>query len=529
MGSPSGGRGKTHHVNREFLLNAAFLVLVNGLIKPFYVFGIERTIQERVAPGEYGLYATLFSFSFLLFMVNDFGIHYFNNRMVARHPQLIGKLFYNTLMLKGLLTLAFYGLVFLAALVRGYEPEVYHLIFFIALNHVFISLVAFLRSNISGLGMYRTDSFISTLDKLLLIGACSVLLWSPIFSSTAGGGKFKIEWFIHAQNLTWLITASVAFWVVKKQVKKPLHFRPNWPLLVLILKKSAPYALAVFLMTAYTRFDIVILEWLLPDGRHEADVYAAAYRIMDALNMVSYLLAGLLLPMFTVLLKNPGATRGVDSSLRDDKAPPQTPQGQATQTPQTHQTLNLLRLSLQLIWAGMVTVSFACFTYRTELMHWIYPEKGTDYYGEVLGPIILTLVPFSGIFIYSTLLTANNSLRKMNWLFVSGIVVNLALNFLLIPPMKAVGAGFSAFFTQAFVLVGMMFLAKKEMQLPFAPRQFFKILGFLVLVGCANWALYQWQGPDWLLKFGAAIATGLLLAFLLRMIHLKSIFVTMKK
>ncbi|MCC6727110.1 MAG: polysaccharide biosynthesis protein, partial [Saprospiraceae bacterium] len=52
-------------MNREFLLNAVFLVLVNLLIKPFYVFGIERTIQERVAPGEYGLYATLFIFTFL--------------------------------------------------------------------------------------------------------------------------------------------------------------------------------------------------------------------------------------------------------------------------------------------------------------------------------------------------------------------------------------------------------------------------------------------------------------------------------
>ncbi|MBK9016033.1 MAG: oligosaccharide flippase family protein [Saprospiraceae bacterium] len=185
-------------MNREFLLNAAFLVLVNVLIKPFYVFGIERTVQERVGPEQYGLYATLFSFTFLLFMVNDFGIHYFNNRTIARHPQLIGKYFPNILVVKTLLTVMYLVLVFLAALVRGFEPAIFHLIFFIALNHVFISMVAFLRSNISGLGMYRTDSLVSTLDKLLLIGACSVLLWSPFWE-----GKFRIEWFIHAQNLTW--------------------------------------------------------------------------------------------------------------------------------------------------------------------------------------------------------------------------------------------------------------------------------------------------------------------------------------
>jgi len=498
-------------VNREFLLNAAFLVLVNLLIKPFYVFGIERTIQERVGPEQYGLYATLFSFTFLLFMVNDFGIHYFNNRNIARHPQLIGKYFPNILVVKTLLTLMYLVLVFVAALIRGFEPAIFHLIFFIALNHVFISMVAFLRSNISALGMYRTDSLVSTLDKLLLIGACSVLLWGGFFPD-----KFRIEWFIHAQNLTWALTALTAFFIVKKQLKAPLNFRLNWPQVLVILKKSAPYALAVFLMTAYTRFDIVLLEWLLPDGRHEAGVYAAAYRILDALNMAGYLFAGLLLPMFSTI-------------LRKEEIQPNGGAISQTLKPSNPQTLDLLRFALQLIWAGTVTVAVACFFFRTELMLWIYPQNGTAYYGEVLAPIILTLVPFSGIFIYSTLLTANDSLRKMNGLFLVGIVVNLGLNLLLIPQWKAVGAGMSAFFTQTFVLVAMMVLAKRELRLPLELRQFLKIAAFVLLVCFANWALYRLPGFGWLPKFGAAIATGLLLAFLLRMINLKTTLAMLKK
>ncbi len=508
-------------MNREFLLNAAFLVLVNLLIKPFYVFGIERTIQERVGPEQYGLYATLFSFAFLLFMVNDFGIHYFNNRMVARHPKLVGKLFYNTLMLKGLLTVTFFVLVFLAALVRGFEVGIWHLIFFVALNHVFISLTAFLRSNISGLGMYRTDSMVSTLDKLLLIGVCAVLLWSPV-----GEGKFRIEWFVHAQNLTWALTALVAFLIVKNRIQQPLQFRPNWALMLLILKKSAPYALAVFLMTAYTRFDIVILEWMLPDGRHEAGVYAAAYRILDALNMAGYLFAGLLLPMFSSQLRQQeklvvGSWQSTVGNEVNSPLP--------TIVNRQSSIVSLLRLSLQLIWGGTVAVAVACFTFRTELMLWIYPENGTAYYGDVLAFIILTLVPFSGIFIYSTLLTANDSLKKMNWLFLTGIVVNLGLNLALIPHFKAIGAGMSAFFTQTIVLVGMMLLAKRELNLPFELRQFLKIAAFGVLVCCSNWTLYRMPGFDWLLKFGAAIAVGLLLAFVLRMINLKTVLTIMKK
>lgn len=495
-------------MNREFFLNAIFLIFVNVLIKPFYVFGIERTIQDTVGAETYGLYATLFSFTFLLFIVNDFGIHYFNNRTIARHPQLLGRYFPNILVLKTMLTGIYLVLVFVAALVRGFEREVFYLIFFIAVNHVFISLVAYLRSNISGLGMYRTDSVVSTLDKIILIVLCALLLWGGIFP-----GDFQIKWFVHAQNIAWFLTALTAFFIVKKHLREPLRLRFNWPFSIAVLKKSAPYALAVFLMTAYTRLDIVILEWMLPDGRHEAGVYAAAYRLLDAFNMVGFLFAGLLLPMFSTLLRKQEkkAAQAPEAPLSDGEIP------------------SLLRFAVQLIWAGTITLAVSCFFFREEIMLWLYPATATPYYGEVLACIILTLVPFSGIFIYSTLLTANESLRKMNRLFLFGMVVNVALNLLLIPHLKAVGAGAAALSTQAFVLLGQMHIAKKELRLPTELRQVAKVLGFVTVVVLADWQLYNFAGGSWLLRFGAAIASGLLLAFFFRLIRLKMLFDLVKR
>ncbi len=488
-------------MTREFFLNAIFLIFVNVLIKPFYVFGIERKIQDTVGAETYGLYATLFSFAFLLFIVNDFGIHYFNNRTIARHPQLLDRYFPNILVLKTMLTGIYLVLVFVAALVRGFEREVFYLLFFIALNHVLISLVAYLRSNISGLGMYRTDSVVSTLDKIILIVLCALLLWGGILP-----GDFQIKWFVHAQNIAWGLTVLTAFFIVKKHLRQPLRLRLNLPFSIAVLKKSAPYALAVFLMTAYTRLDIVILEWMLPDGRQEAGIYAAAYRLLDAFNMVGFLFAGLLLPMFATLLR-----KREKGAATDEEIP------------------SLLRFAVQLIWAGTITLAVSCFFFRTEIMLWLYPATATPYYGEVLACIILTLVPFSGIFIYSTLLTANESLRKMNRLFLFGIVVNVVLNLLLIPHLKAVGAGAAALSTQAFVLVGQMWIAKKELRLPTGLRQVAKVSGFVTVVVLADWQLYNFAGGSWLLRFGAAIAAGLLLAFIFRLIRLKMLFDLVKR
>ena len=146
--------------------------------------------------------------------------------------------------------------------------------------------------------MYRVDSFLSALDKLLMIIICSILLWGPSFSE-----HFQIEYFIYAQTISLALTATLAFFIIGKYLKK-LSFKFRTPFLKLILKESYPYALVVFLMTAYTRIDGVMIERMLPDGAFEAGVYVSAYRLLDASNMFAFLFAGLLLPMFAKIIKD---------------------------------------------------------------------------------------------------------------------------------------------------------------------------------------------------------------------------------
>ena len=70
-----------------------------------------------------------------------------------------------------------------------------------------------------------------------------------------------------------------------------------------ILKKSYPYAILTLLMASYNRFDAILLERLLPNGSQQAGIYAQAFRILDAAAMFALLFAGLLLPMFSKMIK----------------------------------------------------------------------------------------------------------------------------------------------------------------------------------------------------------------------------------
>ena len=46
------------HMVRRFLANLSYLFVINLLIKPLYIFGIEVQVQNVVGAGEYGIFAS---------------------------------------------------------------------------------------------------------------------------------------------------------------------------------------------------------------------------------------------------------------------------------------------------------------------------------------------------------------------------------------------------------------------------------------------------------------------------------------
>ncbi len=469
-------------MKREFFINIILLVLINLLIKPFYLFGIDRTIQNTVGEADYGLYYALFNFAFVFQIINDFGLQNYNNRNIAQHRFLLSKYFPHFLLLKAGLGVLYLIVLFLGAFLFGYDFTAFHLLFFIGINWLLNSLVLFMRSNISGLGRYRTDSLLSVLDRLLLIFLCGFLLWySPMRAD------FQISWFVYAQTLTLCITFLVAFGVVGRHMKS-WSFRFSWPLTLLLLKKSYPYALVIFLMLLYTRVDAFMIERLHQKGPYEAGLYATAYRLLDASNIFGLLFATLLLPMFSNMLKQ-------KESLKP-----------------------LLEMSFRLIWAGAFSLAIACIFFREPLMVYLY-DSGSAYTGNILAWLMLSFLSICGCYIYGTLLTASGNLRRMNQLFLLGVILNIGLNLWLIPRQGALGAAIATCFTQAIVWVGQVILVDRLLGLSFHRKLLLQIVSFsasvILIVG-----LIKIQLPfNWFVKFLLCISFSMALAFLFKLIN----------
>ncbi len=423
--------------HRKFITNLLILLCLNLLIKPFWILGIDRTVQNTVGAESYGFYFAIFNLTFLFNILLDFGITNFNNKNIAQNHHLLNKHFSSILILKFLLAFVYFIVTISSGLIIGYSTPQMLMLGVLCFNQFLISFILYLRSNISGLHFFKTDSVISVLDRVLMIIICGALLWGNIIKQ-----PFRMEWFIFAQTGSYIVTALIALIVV---IKKAKFNRLKWnkPFFFMIIKQSFPFAVLVLLMAFYNRIDSVMIERLLPgkQGDQQAGLYASAYRLLDAVNMIAYLFSVILLPMFARMLK-----------FKDDVE-------------------RLARLSFTLLFILTVTVACGSFFYKTEIMTMLYPQhiKETllDFTtriqetSTIFGILMSGFIPIATIYIFGTLLTANGNLKQLNLVAAGGMVMNLCLNFILIPKFLAIGSAYASLFTQLLTAMVQVFLVIK--------------------------------------------------------------------
>ena len=447
-------------MKREFLINVTILILVNILIKPVYILLIETRVQDTLGPNTYGLYFAIFNFVYILQIIADLGIQNYNSRTIAKNPTLLPKVLPDILGVKMLLTLVFLlvGLVFAAFF--GYLSASGWIFGGISLNLILLSFILYFRTNIAATGHYRLDSIISVADKFILILILSCLLFMPRYSDS-----FTIYSFIFAQT----VSLAIVFCVVAL-----INFRLAGFILISfslgyaknLLRQSLPFSLVIVLMSLYMRMDGFMLDRLLDDQAYQAGVYAAAFRIYDAFNMIGYLFAVLLLPMF--------------ASLLDKKT----------------ELSALMRSSHNLMLAIATVLVTGGILFRQQIMFFLYPLHADPYYGELLGLLLLSFFAISISYIYGTFLTAGKKLGSLNRLLFAGVAINLMLNLLMIPSMGAKGAAYATVFTQFFVLAGQYLLSMHELKPGISNLLFFKRTGFVLLSALLGIVFYR-ISPDW--------------------------------
>lgn len=391
--------------SRKFIGSLGLLLLLNLVIKPVWVLGIDRQVQNITGYDVYGQYFGLFSLALVFQFLMDLGITAFVNRSVAVDPSKGPALLSQAISMKFVLSLLYTVVVLTTAwFTNAYTAP---LLWLLILLQVLSGFQMVLRAYLSASQLFVQDAWVSVTDKLFVIIVIGAILWLPGTGAAISINRFVL---IQISGLALSMALAVVFLF---QRKVSWNIRPwkyfSWG----ILRESLPFAVNIFFMTVLMRADGFLIERMAPGGAYDAGTYAAAFRLNDAVNMVGYIMAGFLLPYF------------------------------ARQWPQEKPVKDVMDICRPLLMIPSIVLAVAA----PFISGWI---NGVLYHGRevntagIINILFLCLPAYVIIQIHGTLLTATGYIRdflKLSFLFAFILVI---ADLFLIPRYGIQGAAWVA-------------------------------------------------------------------------------------
>jgi O-antigen/teichoic acid export membrane protein len=230
-----------------------------------------------------------------------------------------------------------------------------------------------------------------------------------------------------------------------------------------------------------------MLERIHPNGAYESGIYAQGFRLLDALFMFGMIFASLLFPMFSKQLKE-----------------------------SRESIVELLSNAGNLLMGGSILIVFIAITNGYYLLNLVY-----DHASEAVPAFQWLMLSFLSIclnFIFGTLLTANGNLRFLNISSFFGIIINIIVNYYLIPIYGAPGAAFTAFITQSFISLIQFAYCLRLFEIKI---NWMLVLRYLILISSLLLIRYLFKKNDYVLLI--QISSGTLLLFFLSFIQINNL------
>jgi O-antigen/teichoic acid export membrane protein len=260
---------------------------------------------------------------------------------------------------------------------------------------------------------------------------------------------FTLDMLIMGQGAALMLSCMAGMFIIYRNTTlENLPF--NLTTVTSVIKSSAPFLLILVFMTAYNKLDGVMLGLLLDDNNYQAGIYAAGIRIYDAANMVAYLSAALLLPMYASNIFN----ADILIELQDTG----------------------LRFTAGLSWMIVCTFIF----FGNEILGVLYTDQDPTLY-HTLVILMPAFFMVAVAYIFGTLLVAAGKLTSLTKLFGAGLLLNFLLNLFLISEYKALGAAIATLITQSVVMAGQIYLVSKEMEMNISGKTWAAVLWFACL------------------------------------------------
>jgi O-antigen/teichoic acid export membrane protein len=177
---------------------------------------------------------------------------------------------------------------------------------------------------------------------------------------------------------------------------------------------------------------------------------------------------------------------------------------------------------MKLLGAFSIIISISAWFYRTELMDLLYGKAFSQDLALVFGLLMFTVFFQTVYYVYSSVFTANNNLKLLCYISLTGLAINIILNIILIPIYAALGAAISNLIS--FGVMALVYIFTYSQYFHFKPNytNWFKLFALVVLM-CFTAYFLNYMAFNWMVSLAVLLIAGLAISFLLRLINVEDL------
>ena len=270
--------------------NSSFLA-ISVVVSKFISFLLFVVIARYLGAVGLGKYAFAISFTGMFIVLSEFGLGTLAVRDVSADRNLGPRYISNIALLKFVLSILAFVMVFGLVLILGYPAETVKIV-------VLVSLAVFLPSAAGGMRWYfqveqklEYESFLNTTNSVLflVLGIGALML---------GGGVLGVAF---SQALVGITILLLSWLIVQNRFIK-FKFEFNLPLWKKLLAKAFPFALMAICTSLYLNADTVLLSFF--KGNTVVGWYNASNRLIQAGKMVPVVVMPAVFPAMAACFKS---------------------------------------------------------------------------------------------------------------------------------------------------------------------------------------------------------------------------------
>ena len=409
-----------------------FIASISRLITAVIGLVIIGFLTRHLGLTGYGAYETITSYLFIFTVLADFGFHIIHVREISRYPEKESFISSNIFTLRLISLFLVVILAFVVAVSLPYSEEIKKGILIASIFVIFSSLSQILAGIFQKYSTFYFVSFSDILTRLIQLGLV-------IYAVNKDLGLLTFVWFL---SLTAIFQFIIIFSLSRRFIKFSLGL--DFSYVKKIIKASLPVAMSILFTAIYIRTDALMLSLMKPQA--DVGIYRLAAKILETAVFFPALLVELTMPSFSQLaLKSGDLFKQI-----------------------FRKTFNILFLM-----AVPVVVGLIFFAEPIVLI-----LGGKEFISSAAPLRIMALVV--GMVFLNNLggkaLIALEFQKVGMWIYLSGAVLNIVTNLIVIPRYSYIGASFTTLMTEIIVTVIMFSILYKKAGLRPDLKNIFDIL-----------------------------------------------------